>query len=129
MATACLGQHPLGYGLFVAKPGYDVLSCGDANMLFSMNGDFSRVLAQGTTTFGANTTGTINIALSGTGGYIPLVQCYTVVQSPTGGQVTCISYSYMNYQITSSNLAITLTQNVTANLIVTYIVFVDNLST
>ena len=100
-----LGQHPsLGSGLFVSKPGYDVTNAANENLMFSSaDPDSTRFIQSGSCGFGANSTGTQNIAITANvGGVAPIVNIFSVVQGPGGTYAGPPDWSVLTLTVTSS---------------------------
>ncbi len=87
---AVLGKKGASYGLWISKPGKDVLTASIADMLLSMDHvQLQQVLKSGVITVAGNSISTISI----TGyGFVPVVE-YNIVQQ-VGGE-DCIKYPYL----------------------------------
>ena len=57
-----LGSARGGQGLYISQPGYDVLNCDAANLMFSSDSNFLQLFAKGTVNAGPN--GITNVAHS-----------------------------------------------------------------
>jgi hypothetical protein len=69
-----IGQVSSGvYGIKISKPGYDVLTAADENLLLDTNSNFSRVLQMGQLVFNAGGSITQSATLPSLGGSSPCV--------------------------------------------------------
>jgi hypothetical protein len=76
-----LGNRGGAYGLWVSKPGFNALSAGDANLLFTMTRRNGMVLDSGTVTVPAGGS-SLRVAFSDTFPSIPLVFCGSLTTYP-----------------------------------------------
>ncbi len=84
-----LGHGRGSVGFWVSKPGWDVLTCPDEQLLFGMGGRMSQILTTGVLYFGANSAGVqLSAPLAGTNGYIPMVNVTGLIKVATGTQST-----------------------------------------
>lgn len=85
-----MGSARGAIGLWVSKPGFDVLTTADENLLFSMGGRLTTVLASGSVSFAPNSAGsTINIPLA-TNGRTPMIDIRYAVKVGAGTETTPI---------------------------------------
>lgn len=120
-----VGDRGGEWGIFVAKPGFDVETCDKADLMFYSGGRTSQVLAQGSVSFAANTTGAVSIPLSNTNGFTPIIIVYETLSVPTGTAATMNS-EYLVYSCNSTTLSITLPWQLVLPVTSSYIVFTDS---
>lgn len=126
-----LGNGRGATGLWVSKPGHDVLTTGEGNLLFSMNGRISSVLTSGSVVFPVNAAGQVrNIPLSGTGGVTPIVNIQGSYRINSGTEVTeagALTYG-ATFSVSSNNIQIAMGENINYQTSFYYIVFLDNIN-
>tara|TARA_B100000745_G_C20151387_1_gene394755 strand:+ start:503 stop:874 length:372 start_codon:yes stop_codon:yes gene_type:complete len=117
-----IGDRNGSQGLWVSKPGYDVLSASHDNMLFTMAGRILQIIQYGEFTVSSTT----NIPLSNTGGSTPTVLIWHKFQSYYGA-TGYLNPDYFDVSATSSQLSISVGSGFSGTYTGTYIVFSETL--
>jgi hypothetical protein len=112
-------------GLFVSKPGFDVLTTDKANLQFEINSTVSRIIGQGTLNLPAGTD-SVSVPLSGTNGRTPFVSIFVTWKVATGTQANVWQWG-VNYTVTSTLLTVTADNN-NSDQVITYILFTDTVN-
>jgi len=113
-----IGNRNGQYGLWVSKPGYDVLTTSSSNLLFDMSGSVLQIIQSGE----FSVSGTTNIPLSNTGGITPLVIVWSKVQTYYGSTIQSFPDKF-NVNVTATTLTISLASGFSGTHTGTYIVF------
>lgn len=128
VARVLVGNRGGNYGLWVSKPTYDVSSTAQSNMLFSMDGRLTQVLARGSITFPANASGqTQSVALSGTNGVVPMAIVWYAYQANTGTMIVPFNTNVgASVTLTATTFAITMNANLLSGTLYEYTLLLES---
>jgi hypothetical protein len=122
-----LGKLPdLSYGLMISKPGVDVTTAVDGDLMFDSRATgFSRIATRGELSFTNGGANTRTAAVSGVGGRAPIFWC-GIVNTWNGSQYMRDLWDDWTVSCTSSLLTVTRPSSWNAaDFIVAYMLFTD----
>lgn len=119
----CLGNRNGVSGLFVSRPGYDVLTTDDANLMFDSRNRGIWVHSRGSIVFPAGVK-TRTIPIVGLS-FQPIVEfCNSYISDYWGGQIVYSTYmEAWSINVTSSQLTMTTTLSFTSPVTIYYTIY------